>query len=163
MKIRSAHVEYQPDLQHPVEPIRLGVILEVGTGTRRDLILIGRQPKEPLPEFQLDTSWGPFRDIVTNWFDTVWRSLMTIAKDHPGTPSIVDALGTTWGTGNLYLTEPRSSQVAPTSNLLTVARRRYEKLVGENVRPFKGEHRRPRRVRSSPRESWVNYTLRAVG
>jgi len=157
MKIRWAQVEYQPNLQHPVAPIRLGVIVEAIHGRRREVVLIGRAPKGPMPEFQVEDAWGPFRELVTNWFETVWKSAVGLMHEVEGNAFAVDRLATMWAS-NLYLKEPQTSSVAVTANLLTVARYRYQSFVGQRVPPFKGE-----RPRIKPVRSWMNYTMQATG
>src|SRR6266536_1932827 len=151
MKVRWAEIEYQPNLKEPAEPIRLGIVIERARGRRVEVILVGREPTGPIPELQLEGATGPFRDIVTNWFEVVWRSIATTAKEGVA-ESVVEMLNTAW-TANLYLTKSQSADIPATTNLLTVARRRYEHYVGEKVPPFKGERVRPNSI---PR--WVNYT-----
>src|SRR2546425_12640377 len=157
MRIRWAQVEYQPNLQRPAAPIPLGVIVEAVHGRRREVVLIGREPKGPVPEFQVENSWGPFREIVTNWFEAVWKSAVGLMNEAADNAFVVDQLPSLW-TSNLYLKEPQSLDVAASRNLLTVARYRYQAFIGERVPPFAGERPRARPVRR-----WMNYTLQATG
>src|SRR5258708_25845100 len=156
MKIRWAQVEYQPNLQHPVTPIPLGVIVEAIHGRTREVVLIGREPKGPMPELQIENTWGPFREVVTNWFETVWKSTVGLMNQIEGNNLVVDRLAGMW-TSNLYLKDPQSSSVSASRNLLTIARYRYQTFIGQRVPPFKGERPRPRPVRSC-----MTYTIQAT-
>jgi len=129
MKVRWAEIEYQPNLQHPVAPIPLGVIVEAVRGRTREVVLIGRQPKGPVPEFQVEDAWGPFRELVTNWFETVWKATVGLMNDVEGNGVVVDDLARMW-TSNLYIKEPQSSSVPASRNLLTVARHRFQSMGG---------------------------------
>jgi len=151
--IRWAPIEHQPNLEHPTEPIPLGVVVEEKHGGRRQVILLGRIAGLPA---ELRETWGPFREIAANWFEPVSRSVGELMTKTGAGTFVVDALAHQWRT-NVYVKQPENKTAALSRRLETVARECYEGYVGEKLPPLPGERAQPTRAR--PR---INYMLQAT-
>ena len=109
-RIKCAFVEYQPNLQVPAEPVRLGILVEEIRGNVRELVLIGREPKGPVPGLDLEDAWGPFLTLVTQWVEVLSTSLREFADQMGPGGYLVDELARRWSS-NLYITQPEVKQV----------------------------------------------------
>lgn len=133
-----AGVEFQPDLQNPRKPVRLGVLSLTASG---DGVLLGRQPildNKP-PEFE---NVSPMSlELAANWVDSMWKDVLEANKEN-----VFNRLNERWR-WNLYVRPLRVSSSAEECNLLTLAERTYQRFVGE---PFRilvhPRQRRPRRA-----------------
>src|SRR5207247_197438 len=76
-----ARVEYQPNLNHPTQPIALGVIAEEVSEAGRTIVIVGRMPIAPPAEFQLEGEWGPFREGVVGWVEIFHKGIRESLKN----------------------------------------------------------------------------------
>src|SRR5712692_7853277 len=101
--IRCAEIEYQPDFHHPSKPFPLGVVVEESIGGRRRVILIGGKiPVGSASALGLEGAWGPFHDIVMNWFEAFSRGIDELIKKADRNAFVVDGLAEQWRS-NVYL------------------------------------------------------------
>jgi hypothetical protein len=157
-RIRWAEVEYQPDLIHPAAPVPLGLVLEEQRGLWREVLIVGRVPKGLPPELNLEGTWGPFRDTVASWVTIFGKNVDAFFRSEPSSKeNATDMLAREWHS-NLYVKEPQSAVMPATKSLEAIARRLYEKYVGEPLLV----DLRPRRARPRRRVPWVNQRLQAI-
>lgn len=145
-EVRWARVEYQPDLQNPVKPIPLGVIVaENFPGSRTiGVVVMGRQITDPgKPPAELRDAGELGFALLSGWVSNVARDILE-APD----PDFFPALHARWR-WNLYVVEAEIHQAAAGISLLGLARRLYTQCVGEEVshlpivrRPSARRHRR---------------------
>jgi hypothetical protein len=152
--IRWAGVEFQPDLQNPRKPVRLGVVLLSSLG---DVIIAGRQPvlNQLPPEFE-DASEMTV-ELAAKWVDNMLKDVMEADE----TEEQLARLNARWR-WNLYLMRPTAIPRAYTAetDLLPLAKALYEKFVGERFvalpdRTPRHRVERRRRPRSLPPTSWL--------
>ncbi len=130
-------VEFQPDLQNPRKPVRLGVILLTNSG---DGVLLGRQPflSRIPPEFEGVSQMSV--ELAANWVDSMWKDILESERQDP-----FARLNERWR-WNLYLVQPaRIPRANETEDLLALGAQIYHKFVGEPF-PLRALRRRPRRV-----------------
>lgn len=116
-----AGIEFQPDLQKPRKPVRLGVLSLTSCG---DGVLLGRQPildNKP-PEFEHVGSMS--LELAANWIDSMWKDIL----ESGGRENALNRLNERWR-WNLYIRPIRVARAE--SDLLTVAKQTYERFVGE--------------------------------
>jgi hypothetical protein len=134
-RIMQAGIEFQPDLQSPRKPVRLGVLVLTASG---DGVLLGRQPvleRRP-PEF---ADVGPMSlELAADWVDSMWKDILEADKEH-----VFLRLNERWR-WNLYVRPLRVRTDSEQADLLTLAKQVYQKFVGE---PFHIPSRR-RRLRA---------------
>ncbi len=78
-RIMWAGIEFQPDLQNPRKPVRLGVLSLTSSG---DGVLLGRQPilhNKP-PEFNDVSSVS--LELAANWIDSMWKDILEANKEN---------------------------------------------------------------------------------
>ena len=155
--VRWAQIEYQPNLEHPTKPIPLGIVVEEKHGGRRKVILLGRSFTGSERALQLEDSWGPFREIVTNWFEVFSKSIAELMNKTARTAFVGDDLAQQWHS-NVYVKEPENKTAALSLSLERVARDCYKAFTGEDVPPLPGERPPARRV-AHPR---MNYMVQAT-
>lgn len=131
-QVRCAFVEYQPNLEQPAEPVRLGVIVE-HIGEDISIIgIIGRVPIGEPPELQLEGAWGPFREVATGWQEAIFKTVReSIGKAEPG-DSVLDLVAQQWR-WNLYVTEPETETKPSDIPLEDYAVHRCAEYLGEAV------------------------------
>jgi len=121
-RIMQAGVEFQPNLQNPRKPVRLGVLLLTSSG---DGVLLGRQPmleRKP-PEF---ADVGPMSlELAADWVDSMWKDILEANKEH-----VFLRLNERWR-WNLYVRPLRVRTDSEQQDLLTLAKQVYQKFVGE--------------------------------
>jgi hypothetical protein len=127
--IKWAGVEFQPDLLKPTRPVRLGAILFETAISSMGVAVIGRMPTLDArpPEFKRvsDVTMA----LAANWVDSMFKDILEGDDE-----SIFDLLAKRWR-WNLYLIEPKTLRtVEMQGSLEPIAKRTYEKFVGE---PFK--------------------------
>jgi hypothetical protein len=128
-----AGIEFQPDLQKPRKPVRLGVLSLTTSG---DSVLLGRQPildNRP-PEFNDVSSVS--LELAANWIDSMWKDILESDKENA-----FSRLNERWR-WNLYVRPIRVTNAAEEGDLLTLAKQTYERFVGE---PFRLRMRRAQR------------------
>lgn len=121
--VRWAEVEYQPNLQYPTKPIPLGIVAEEITGDLRTIVIVGREPRDGVKELQLEDAWGPFREVVGNWFENVLRTLKGCVNEVQPQQYLLDALAQRWQ-WNVYIKDPTNSQ--STAELVDFAVRHFK-------------------------------------
>jgi hypothetical protein len=129
-----AGIEFQPDLQKPRKPVRLGVLSLTSSG---DGVLLGRQPilNNKPPEFNDVSSVS--LELAANWIDSMWKDILEANKENA-----LNRLNERWR-WNLYVRPIRVTNAAEERDLLTLAKQAYERFVGE---PFRIPVRRPHRT-----------------
>jgi len=155
--IRWAPIAYQPNLQSPTDPVPLGVVVEEKHGGRRQVILLGRIPTGAERELQIGEKWGPFRDVVTNWFELVAKNIAELMSKTPTNTFIADGLLPEWNS-NVHMMQPENVTAGVSVSLERVARERYKEFVGQDLPPLPGE-RQPKRPAGRKR---VNYMMQAT-
>lgn len=126
--IRCAHIEYQPNLQRPTQAYPLGVLVEEGPGDDRRIILLGRPSLNGL---DLGNVWGPFRDVVTNWFEAFSRNIDELVKSADPKASVIDGLARQWRSTNVYVKQPETK--ATRTDLNKAGNECYEGFVREDA------------------------------
>jgi hypothetical protein len=153
--VRLAQVEYQPNLEKPIEPVPLGVIVEELRDWGRHLEIYGREPRGPIPELQLEQAWGPFKDVVAEWVGTLFKSMREFGDKLEDDEYAIDELARRWR-WNVYLKEPETRIVQSSLGLGTYGRRWYAEYVGQ---PFSsqqgGKVRRPSIATRRRLEPWL--------
>jgi hypothetical protein len=151
--VRWARVEYQPNLEIPVDPVPLGVIVEELHTGGRHLVILGREPRGPIAGLQLESAWGPFREVVTEWVESLSKSLREFIDDLRPDEYAIDELARRWR-WNVYLRQPETKPVL--SSIYTLdhyGRRWYGEYVGIPFPP-PSPTRSPRAARLKQR-SWL--------
>lgn len=129
--VRRAYVEYQPNLQHPQEPIPFGVLAEENSNHERRVVIVGREPKSSVPGLSLDNLWGPFRASITDWIEILDRNVVAALAEIPDSESLVDQLAMQWN-ANVYIRQPETMELASQrDSLMRYAKRWYGSYVGE--------------------------------
>ena len=143
-----AGIEFQPDLQKPRKPVRLGVLSLTSSG---DGVLLGRQPildNRP-PEFQ-DVS-AVSLELAASWIDSMWKDILEARKENA-----FSRLNERWR-WNLYVRPIRGTNAAEGSDLLALAKQTYERFVGEPFHiPVRRPHRRSHRAVHRHRHAGVS-------
>jgi len=119
-------VEFQPNLLAPKRPVKLGAVLLETSPTSLGIVVIGRMPniESPPPEFVGVSEL--MMKIAAKWVDSVFKD--TQEAGHEGK---FDYLADRWR-GNLYIVKPKLMRRADIQgNLEVIAKRLYQKLVGE--------------------------------
>jgi hypothetical protein len=131
--IQWAGVEFQPDLLKPTRPVRLGAILFEIAASSTGIAVIGRIPK-------LDSRPPEFREIddvtmalAAKWADSMFKEALEAKGEN-----IFDLLAKRWR-WNLYLIQTKALREIQ-GPLETIAKRTYEKFVGE---PFEAPSPKP--------------------
>jgi hypothetical protein len=131
-----AGIEFQPDLQKPRRPVRLGVLSLTSSG---DAVLLGRQPildNKP-PEFNEVSTVS--LELAANWIDSMWKDILEAKKENA-----FNRLNERWR-WNLYVRPIRMTN-ASEGDLLMLAKQAYERFVGEPFHiPVRRAQRRPHR------------------
>jgi hypothetical protein len=163
--IRWAKVEYQPNLERPVAPVPLGVVVEETGPQWRHILILGREPRRAVPELQIEDAWGPFLQTVTGWVEAVAKSMRDSLNEATPQQSVVDLIAHKWR-GNLYLQQPDNNKAVESVLLETVARHLYTGYVGAKfpLLPREREARR-RAARRVPPIPWISsqHSLQAAG
>jgi hypothetical protein len=134
-KIRRAFVEYQPNLNNPVAPVRLGILAEETTGGEHTFVIVGREPKDDFPG--LDELWGPFRTIVTEWVGVMGKSLREHVEEISNDSFALDELAKHWNS-NVYIVTPELKEVRTAISLMTYATRWWEQSSAGPTRTRRG-------------------------
>jgi len=148
--IMWAGVEFQPNLQKPRKPIRLGVILVESVGDTFNVATFGRMPLLT----RLPDEFQGLGQITLNAVAD-WVSSMTREATNSEEGDVFDDLASRWK-WNLFITKPRTMAKAEIQGgLRQIGMRTYESFVGQ---PFKANepklrkpHRPPPRVPETPR------------
>lgn len=146
-----AGVEFQPDLQNPRKPVRLGVLSLTSSG---DGVLLGRQPivNNKPPEFEHVSPM--YLELAANWVDSMWKDILEANKEN-----VFSRLNERWR-WNLYVRPLRVAGRAEEHDLLTLAKQTYERFVGEPFRiPARPHKRHPRRTLHGHRHAAPAHTL----
>jgi hypothetical protein len=142
MSVRRAYwagVEFQPDLKHPTQPVRLGLVLhEVTKSGAGPVIVIGRLPK-------LESRPQAFKDISPTTMEIAAKWVSIMAKDAVGgSPDDLFArLADSWH-WNLYVAEATEITLTESADLVRRAKALFKQFVGE---PFGGVVRHPTAVK----------------
>ncbi len=155
--IRWARVEYQPNLQTPVEPIPFGVVVEEIRRHARSLIILGREPRGPIPGLELENSWGPFREVVTEWVEAFSKSLREFVDQIQVDEYALDELARRWSY-NVYLKQPESRTVDSLVALDAYARRWYGEYVGDPFPRLPNRGNPPSRAVRRRQRPWIART-----
>jgi hypothetical protein len=158
-RVRWAKIEYQPNLQTPIDPVPLGVILEEITswGTRH-VVLFGREPRGNIPGLQLEKAWGPFRDVVTEWFETISKSMREFVSDLDADEYAIDELAKRWK-WNVYLRAPETRAVQSASLTLDhYGRTWYEEYIGEPFPRSPSPQNKPSTAARRRMQPWLART-----
>jgi hypothetical protein len=147
-----AGVEFQPDLKHPTQPVRLGLVLhEVTKSGFGPVIVIGRLPK-------LESRPQPFRDISQTTMEIAAKWVSIMAKDAvSGSPDGLFArLADSWH-WNLYVAEPTEITLTESADIVRRAKALFKQFVGE---PFGGVVRKPAGAKKrAPKPRGVGHLL----
>ncbi len=155
-RIKYAFVEYQPNLQIPAEPVRLGILVEEIRGNVRELVLIGREPKGPIPGLELDDAWGPFLTLVTQWVEVMSTSVREFADEMGPDIYLVDELARRWNS-NLYITQPEIRQVTGAKTSVDFYATRWYAANVEDPGPgLSTTGKRPTRTIRPTQKPWIS-------
>lgn len=124
--IEWAAVEFQPNLQASSKPIRLGAVLLETSPTSLGIVVIGRVPNPESPPHEFAGVSELTMKIAAKWVDSVFKDMQEAANDRK-----FNYLANRWR-WNLYIVKPkivRSNEIQ--GNLETIAKRFYQKFVGE--------------------------------
>jgi len=146
-RIISAGIEFQPDLQKPRRPVRLGVLLVTDSG---DGVLLGRQPRLDLRPPEFEDVGQVTLELAANWVNSMWKDFL---EDEGVDP--LARLTERWR-WNLYLVRPvRIARTAEKKDLLALGQQQYRKFVGE---PFRTTVPRRRRHQARARRRHQHKT-----
>jgi hypothetical protein len=126
-------VEFQPDLQNPTAPVKLGCVLYEQSPTgQHSLVIIGRMPRPTNrpPEFQHVSDMT--MELAADWVEAMAKDIM---EGKPADP--IAHLASRWH-WNLYVVEPEATIIGDRENLTEAAARLYEAFVGEPTRERAG-------------------------
>lgn len=129
--IRWAGVAFQPDLQKPVKPVKLGIILfQAVDPSSMNVAVIGRAPNRKFPPKEFENTGAVTMSIIANWVDNLCNDAIASEGE-----DVFEALARRWGQSNLFFLEPKTFNAAKIKGpLAMIAGKLYEKFVGE---PFK--------------------------
>jgi len=149
--IRWAGVEFQPDLQEPKKPVRLGIVLlSLDSSGENSLLILGRKPLlDPRPpEFH---NVSPITlELAASWVESMTKDILEAETDVTD-PFI--RLNDRWR-WNLYLMQPANiGRATEQKDLLALAKQTYEKFVGEQFDISASSHRRRRAAQGSARNA----------
>lgn len=120
-----AAVEFQPDLKHPADPVRLGLVLYEPAKTGGRVVIIGRLPKpDSRPAAFKDTS-STTMQIAANWVTIMAKDAVDGAKE-----DLFTRLTENWH-WNLYVSEPTEITLTASADLTQRAKALFKRFVGE--------------------------------
>ena len=106
------------------------MIVEDGSADNRRVFLVGRRSLDGL---DLEDLWGPFRSVVSNWFEELSRNIDALMKTANPRASVIDELARQWHL-NLYVREPEEVTLSgANASIDGIAIAYYERAVGESV------------------------------